>query len=109
MRIHFEKCGGFTGMHLATTVDTNLMPPEEAARLLQELDESGLLEQMPEALESTSQPGTDMITYELTLEVGSYEQTYCMTEETAPDSLQPLFRQLTLLARRSASSDDIRH
>ena len=96
MRIHFEKSGGFTGMHLVTTVDTNLLPHEEAMRLLQELDESGLLEQDPETLESSPQKaGPDTILYELTLEVGSYEQTYCLTDETAPESLQPLFRELT--------------
>ncbi len=106
MRIHFEKSGGFTGIHLATTVDTNELPPQEAARLLQELDQSGLLERDPSTLEGAPGSGPDSITYELTLEVGSYEHTYCMTDETAPDSLQPLFRQLTMLARRTPTSGD---
>lgn len=101
MRIHFAKSGGFTGIHVETIVDTNELPPEKAMHLLQELDESGLLEQTPETLEQAPHAGPDVITYELTIEVGSYTHTYCLTEETAPDSLMPLFRQLTLLARQS--------
>jgi hypothetical protein len=106
MRIHFEKSGGFTGMHEAVTLDTDKMPPDEAARLLHELDASGLLEQDPEALENAPQPGPDMITYELTLEVGNYETTYCLTDADTPESLQSLFRYLTVLARRSRRTDD---
>ena len=106
MRIHFEKSGGFTGIPLTTTIDTNELPPDVAAQLLQELVESGLLDQDPSALEAAQPPaGADMITYELTFEVGSYEQTYCLTDETAPDAMQPLFRQLTLLARNSPDPD----
>lgn len=99
MRIYFERSGGFTGMHLATTIDTNRLPPEDAARLLEALEESGLLEMSAGALESGVEPGVDQIVYEVKLEVGSYEQTYCMSDETAPESAQPLFRQLTRLAR----------
>lgn len=109
MIIRFEKSGGFTGMHVATTVDTNDLSPEEATRLLHELEQSGLLDTNPEALESTPDENAphgaaDVVTYELTLEVGSYEQTYCMTEETVPDSAQPLFRQLIRFARSSSGS-----
>lgn len=100
MRIHFEKSGGFTGIRVTTTVDTTRMPPDEAARLLKELESSGLLEHEPEALESAAPPAPDEITYELTLEVGSYEHRYCLSESDAPDSVQPLFRHLTVLARR---------
>lgn len=106
MRIHFEKSGGFTGMPVAATIDTNEMPPDEAARLLKELESSGLLEHDPDTLESSAPPTPDMITYELTLQVGSYAHRYCLTEADAPDSLQPLFRHLTVMARRYPAPDD---
>lgn len=105
MRIHFEKSGGFTGMHMATTVDTNEMPPDEAARLLRELESSGLLEHDPATLESAAPPSPDVITYEVTLEVGDYEQRYCLTDVDLPESLQTLVRQLTVIARRHPQPD----
>ncbi|MEZ4518625.1 MAG: protealysin inhibitor emfourin [Chloroflexota bacterium] len=107
MRIHFEKSGGFTGIGVSTTVDTSELPPDQAARLLEELDASGILEQPPETLESVPDVyEPDVIIYELTLQVGGYEHTYCMTDESVPETAQPLFRQLTLMARRSPYLDD---
>lgn len=109
MIIRFEKSGGFTGIPVVTTVDTSKLPPREAAQLLEELDQSGLLDASPDTLENNlfgdPASGTvDLVKYELTLEIGSNDHTFSVTEDTVPDTAMPLFRHLTLLARNSGTS-----
>jgi hypothetical protein len=99
MRIFFERSGGFLGTTLSTTVDTATLPPEEANELGELLQETHFFELPPILAEAK---GADQMSYRLTVETATQSHTVETTDEGAPDALQPLLRQLTLLARRSA-------
>lgn len=119
MQIRFERSGGFAGLTLSTTIDPNELPPKEAKELLTSLDESGILTRPNEGEgELESAPGTDdtpedapapmgyvdEMTYRLTVEVGDYEHTVCVTESEMTPEMVELFRCLTQMARRSPGS-----
>ncbi len=99
MRIHFERSGGFLGTTLSTTVDTATLPPEEANELGELLQDTHFFE-LPAYL--ANEKGADQMSYRLTVETATQSHTVVTTDEGAPEELQPLLRQLTLLARRSA-------
>lgn len=103
MRIRFESSGGFTGMSVSTTVDTNAISPEEAKPLVNALEQTDFFE-LPPVLEPTD--GGDVRTYTVTVEVGSYRHSVCFSDKSAPEPMQPLVRQMTRMARRTHSSDE---
>ena len=98
MRIHFERTGGFAGMRVTSTVDTDSLPPDDARDLADMVDDSGFFD-LPAAF--TSPPGgePDRFQYKLTIESEGRRHTVEMGEATAPDSIRPLLRRLTTLAR----------
>jgi hypothetical protein len=99
MRIYFERSGGFLGTTLSTTVDTSTLPPEEANQLGELLQDTNFFE-LPPVL--AQEKGADQLSYRLTVETATQSHTVVTTDMDAPDELQPLLRQLTLLARRDA-------
>jgi hypothetical protein len=99
MRIYFERSGGFMGTTLSTTVDTATLAPEEANQLGELLQETHFFELPPVLAE---EKGADKLSYRLTVETATQSHTVVTTDMGAPDELQPLLRQLTLLARREA-------
>ena len=104
MRIHFERSGGITGMRVTTTVDTDLLPEDEAQELRDMLDAANFFE-LPERLASPA-PGADRFQYRLTVENDDQEpHTVHMGDASAPPEMQPLLRKLTLLARGQRDSD----
>jgi hypothetical protein len=104
MKIYFERSGGFVGREFHTVVDTNQIAPEQALSLLEKVDFADFF-QIPEStilgLESAAIP--DEMSYKLTIEVAGVEHTVKTTELSAPEELQPLLRELNLLARSSGS------
>jgi hypothetical protein len=99
MRIYFERSGGFMGTTLSTTVDTATLPPEEANELGELLQDTQFFELPPVLAE---EKGADQLSYRLTVETATQSHTVVTTDMEAPEALQPLLRQLTLLARREA-------
>lgn len=103
MRIYFERTGGFTGMSLRTAVDTAALPEEDARSLLQLVDETQFFE-LPAELDGDG--GVDAFNYTLTVETDDRRHTVHTSEMDAPDTLQPLLRRLTVLARTHPQTDD---
>lgn len=104
MKIYFERSGGFMGTTVSTFIDTGELPPEEAARLLELIQDVDFFTLDETELESVPSM-TDQYVYTVTAEVAGVEHTVCLHEGSAPDELQPLLRQLTIIARRRARSD----
>ena len=97
MRIYFERTGGFAGMRVTATVETDSLPPDDARELGDMVDESGFFN-LPAAF--TSLPGEpDRFQYKLTIENEGRRHTVDMAESNAPDSIRPLLRRLMTLAR----------
>lgn len=100
MKIYFERSGGFVGQQVSAVVDTNQLPPEDALRLLNKVDDADffcLPENPNEGLEGTM--GVDRLCYKVTVEVAGVQHTVETSEESAPEELQPLLRELTTIAR----------
>jgi hypothetical protein len=102
MRIHFERTGGFMGLRIAGTVDTDSLSEEEALPLREMIEAASLFEQ-PET-PSISSSGADLFQYKLVVEDEDRQHTIEITDSTAPEELRPLLRRLTVLTRSGPAS-----
>jgi hypothetical protein len=101
MRIEFQRSGGFAGLRLATTVDTDKLPADEADELKRLVDAADFFH-LPATLKATR--GADQFTYRLTVEAGDRQHTLEVSESAAPESLRPLLQRLAALARTAPRS-----
>ena len=97
MRIQFERTGGIAGMHIAATVETESLPPDEA-QSLHDLVKAARFFDLPAVIEPP-QSGADQFKYKLTVESEGRQHTVEVGDASAPETLQPLLRRLTVLAR----------
>ena len=97
MRIEFERSGGFAGMQLSTTVDTEDLAPRDAELLESAVDEA-CVDQLPRRLVSAA-PGADRFQYHLVVEEGDERHEVDVGEAALPDSLRPLIEYMSMLAR----------
>lgn len=96
MRIHFERTGGFAGMRVTVTVDTESLSPEDALDLQEMVDAAGFFD-LP-AVITTPTAGADRFHYKLTVEE-KRQHTVEMGEAVVPEALQPLIQRLADAAR----------
>ncbi len=97
MRIEFERTGGFAGMRMATTMQTESLSPE-AAREWHMLVEAARFFDLPAVIASPAR-GADRFVYKLTIEAEAQRHTIEVGEAAVPEALQPLLQRLTTLAR----------
>ncbi|MEP7289221.1 MAG: protealysin inhibitor emfourin [Chloroflexota bacterium] len=100
MRLTFERSGGFAGMRLTASVDTDTLPAEEAAALNREVAVAHVFD-LPAVLNAPS--GADQFSYTLTVEANGKQHTIEANEGGVPETLRPLLQHLTSLARRPTS------
>lgn len=99
MRIHFVRTGGFAGMQLANTIDSEELPEDEVQALKSELDNARFFE-LPTYL-SGGTGGADRFQYEITVDDGRQKHTVAAGESALPSNVQPLVQHLEQLARTS--------
>jgi len=99
MRIYFERSGGFTGMLLTSSVDTDSLSEEEAVFYQSKVEESGFFD-LPARLGSPD-AGADRFHYRLSVETKESHHSIDFGETSAPEALAPLIERLTALARSS--------
>ena len=97
MHIHFVRTGGFAGMRLETSVDSEMLPPVEARAIDHEIEQSNFF-QLPSFIKSST-GGADRFQYQITVQVGYEMHTVEVDEAEMPDALQALVQHLNLLAR----------
>lgn len=97
MKLSFVRSGGFAGVRLALDLDTAELPADEAARLLQLIEQvRGDLRDAPR-----SRPAPDRIQYQLTFNWKPGErEAHTLCEPDVPERARPLIEQLTAMARR---------
>lgn len=105
MKIYFERTGGFTGRSVSTIVDTNRIPPEQALSFLEKVDNSDFF-CLPESVTGgpESFTGADRLCYKVTVEVAGVKHTVETSDETVPQELEPLLRELNQYAHSPAGS-----
>lgn len=104
MRIYFERSGGFMGLRLAGTVDTDALTAEEADGL-KAMIESAEFFSLPSQLPPASEGG-DRFHYKLVVEDEARRHSVETDGSAAPEALWPLLRRLTILTRASPDGFD---
>ncbi len=97
MRIEFERSGGFAGMHIKKSLDTDDLEEEEARKLIQLVEESGFFG-LPEKLPPS--PGADRFHFVIKVQSEDSQHVVETGEASAPETLRPLLDMLMTLARR---------
>jgi hypothetical protein len=97
MRIEYARSGGFAGIQLATTVDTDDLQPGDAA-LLEDAVASADFFGLPRRLVSAG-PGADRFEYHLVVEDGDRRHEVQVGEAMVSDALRPLLEHMSMLAR----------
>lgn len=103
MKVYFERSGGFVGRTISVCVDTKELPPEEALKLLQLIEDTDFFT-LPEpgAMESAVIP--DQMCYRVTVEVAGVQQTIETPDPNDPPGIEPLIEELTRWAHQSERS-----
>jgi hypothetical protein len=97
MKIEFERSGGFAGMRIQATVDTETLSAEAADELRAAVEAADFFN-LPRKITARDE-GADRFQYRLTVDAGQQKHTVETSDAGAPDALQPLLRRLTVLAR----------
>jgi hypothetical protein len=95
MRIDFTRSGGFTGIPLRKTLDTDTLPAEEGQELQRLVDGADFFG-LPEMLRSG---GADKRQYKITIERDGKTHAVEMDERAIPATLKPLVTKLETAAR----------
>ncbi len=98
MRIEFERSGGFAGLRISTTVESDSLAEEQADELCQLVEDAGFFELPAEITGPAAQP--DQFVYQLTVETEEQRHTVRVENTTPPPRLQPLLDWLSRAARR---------
>lgn len=99
MRISFERTGGFAGMRVTATIDSESLSPQEEREMCDMVQAAGFF-QLPTSME-TPTPGADRFVYTLTVESDGQRRTVKVSEAAVPSSLRPLLEWLTVAARKA--------
>lgn len=101
MRVHFTRTGGFAGLQLDVTIESDTLSQadaQELSRLVEEADFFNL------AAALTDTVGADEFTYKVTVEKAGQVHTIETDDSAAPPELQPLLDWLARAARRRRRS-----
>jgi hypothetical protein len=90
--VSLESSGGFAGLRLSSSMDTDELPAEQAGELMRALD--AMAAEAPTGPPRTAQPH-----YRLTIHRPSGRQVIEMTEPQVPAAVRPLLAELMRRAR----------
>ena len=97
MKVEFARTGGVGGIRLTATLDTEVLPPEEGARLRRLITASSFFDQ-PTSRASPPR-GADRFQYQVTVEDGDRIKKVEIDESSVPTAFRPLLDYLVDLAR----------
>jgi len=97
MRIHFQRTGGFAGLRLATTIDVDDLPKDDAKRIYSLIDDIDFFD-LPEELHSKDGM-PDQYQYEITIETSKGKHSVSMGEPRG-EKMEEFIGLLSKLMRR---------
>lgn len=101
MKIYFVRTGGFGGLRLQTTVDTDALPPAHASEILELMRTAGVLDSQPAAPRGQTLP--DQFEYHLSVESHTWGiRDLVLVESDITEDMKPLLDHLTDLALRKS-------
>jgi hypothetical protein len=92
MKVTFETTGGFAGLTITKTIDSDKLSAEQATSLRQQIEASNFFS-LPATI-VYSGPARDLFQYKLIIEVEGKEHTVVVDELAAPPELKPLIKLL---------------
>ncbi|MDR3574290.1 MAG: hypothetical protein P4L50_10530 [Anaerolineaceae bacterium] len=95
MKIQLERSGGVTGIPFRSSVDTDLLDPDERKALVELVESAGFFDLPANFL--SPKVGADRFNYKLTIADKGRSHTIEFNEANAPQSLPPLIKQVTAL------------
>lgn len=90
MKIKFRQSGGYAGLIRGCELDTNLLPPDEAAQLESLVKKSGILQ----AKSVHSENAADLINYKITIQTQKDIYQVTFDDLTLPENVLPLLDYL---------------
>jgi hypothetical protein len=96
MHIEFVRSGGFAGIRLSGSFDTQQLLPEQAATLDKLVKDAGFFN-LPEQIRPTS-PGPDRFQYNVVISSAGQTHSLMVEDSVIPDRLRPLIDYLTTMA-----------
>jgi hypothetical protein len=102
MHIEFARTGGFGGIRLATTVDTQELPSEQASTIDRLVSDADFFK-LPEKLLPAA-PAPDRLEYKVTIATTEETHSVVVSDPATPEKLRPLLNYLTTLAMVSKKS-----
>ncbi len=100
IRVRFTRSGGFAGIPVTASCESDSLTPEDEDELRRLIESAGFF-QLP-ATVTSSAAGADRFAYRLTIEVDGQEHTVEMEEAAVPPESRPLLEWLSGFARRSS-------
>ena len=95
-KIHYKQTGGVLGRDVATEIDLNEIPSDEAQEIMRLITEANFFS-IPQNFIAQSAP--DEYEYTITVESGNTQHTIQTSDANAPESLRPLLGKLSALAQ----------
>jgi hypothetical protein len=86
MRIDFKRSGGFSGLRMSKTIDSNNLNPDESKRLIDLVEFTDFFD-LPTVIAGT---GADRYQYNLTIDWDGKMHSVQIGESAIPPKLMPL-------------------
>jgi hypothetical protein len=99
MKIDFQTSGGFAGLNLRWSGDTDKLPPEQARQLHQLIEQARVFDPPTQPAPPAKAGPPDVLSYRLEVTDGDRRASLAVTDVTAPERLRPLLAHLRTLAR----------
>ena len=97
MKIFLKRLGGFTGIPVIISIDTDQLDPQ-TKKILEEMVASTQFFSLPPKIQSAN-PGADRFVYRITVEALDASHTVEVSEASMPEGLQSLIQRVTLIGR----------
>ena len=98
--IKFERTGGFAGIRIASDIELDDLPKDQAEQILELLDDLDF-DELPQHIKGNSNVA-DGFNYSITVESDKREYTVTVDESAIPKKMDPLLDLLTKIARQQA-------
>lgn len=96
MQVLFERTGGFAGLRLSISVDSQSLEQEELEQLQDELIRADFFH-LPTMIDEPI--GADRFEYRISVEWGEQSHSVTVSETAIPDDLRPLVNRLERMLR----------
>jgi hypothetical protein len=97
MRVYFERTGGFAGLRLSTTLDSQSLDEVEVSMLVREIEQADFFSLPAQIFTETG--GVDRFSYHILVEWEDQHHAVDVGEASLPETLRPLVEHLEHLLR----------